>query len=125
MTELDLNQLFDIAQATDLLDLVEISLCQAHQREAAEVLVKLQQDCGIAIDQAMNGAGDIAAGPESAKLIAAYRPPTKERITDFSRGLEEKLSNASLYKKYVAFLDESGLSTHAPLSTLSKQNFTP
>jgi hypothetical protein len=73
----------------------------------------------------MNGLDSIAAGPESAKLIAAYRPPTKERFIDFSRGLEEKLSNPSLYKKYVAFLDESGLSTHVPPPALSKKNFTP
>jgi hypothetical protein len=125
MTGLDLNQLFNIAQATDLLDLVEVSLHQAHQSKAAGVLMKLQQDCGIATDRAMSGADDIAAGPESAKLIAAYIPPTKERITDFTLHLEEKLSNALLYKRYVDFLDASGLSTHTPAPILSKKNFTP
>jgi hypothetical protein len=125
MTGLDLNQLFDIAQAKDLLDLIDFSLHQAHQSEAAEALMKLQQDCGVAIDRAMSGADDIAAGPESAKIIAAYIPPTKERITDFSRDLEEKLSNAPLFKKYIDFLDASGLSTHAPAPTLSKKSLNP
>ena len=125
MTELNLNQLFDVAQATDLLDAVEHALRQTNHNQVADELVKLQQDCGIAIDQEINGTTEIAAGPESAKLIAAYVPPTIERISDLSRHLEEKLTNPPLYKNYVAFLDTSTLSMAPPARSKPRQSFKP
>tara|TARA_R110002124_G_scaffold64985_2_gene177524 strand:- start:326155 stop:326400 length:246 start_codon:yes stop_codon:yes gene_type:complete len=74
MTELNLNQLFDIVHASNLLDSIEESLRLSGQNDAADTLVKLQQDCAVAIDQEMSGHDSIPAGPESARFIATYSP---------------------------------------------------
>ena len=81
MSQLDLNTLFQIAEASDLFDRVEAQMRAAGHTSVADEIVKLQQDAGLEINREMTGPDEEPApGPETAALRAAYRPTSPERL---------------------------------------------
>jgi len=65
-----------------LLDSAEGALRTMGEENAADAIVKLQQDVGVQIDRQMNGfdENEPAPGPETARLNAAYEPVTDVRL---------------------------------------------
>jgi hypothetical protein len=78
MPQLDLDSMFVIAEAGPLLDKV----AEAVPADVSKRLMKLQQDIGLEIDHEMTGAplSGPGEGPESAALLAAYRPVNLNRL---------------------------------------------
>ncbi|MDP2204722.1 MAG: hypothetical protein Q8K65_00265 [Alphaproteobacteria bacterium] len=102
----DLDRLWVIAESAPFLDSVEKALRQDAKAALADQLNKLQQDAGLAIDREMGGwrDGDVAPGPETAALRAAYEPVTAERL-----GLLRQISphlEAGQKKQMAALIDK-------------------
>lgn len=78
----DLDRLWVIAESAPFLDGVENALRRDAKDALADQLNKLQQDAGLAIDREMGGwhDGDVAPGPATAALRAAYEPVTTARL---------------------------------------------
>lgn len=85
MTELDLDQLFAIAELSPALDGVEDRLRRAGHVAQADALNKLQRDAGVAIDRALGGdeADEVPPGPQTARLVNGYEPVTAARAVLF------------------------------------------
>lgn len=78
----DLDRLWVIAENAPFLDGVENILRREGKGALADQINKLQQDVGLAIDREMGGwhDGDVAPGPATAALRAAYEPVTMARL---------------------------------------------
>jgi hypothetical protein len=102
----DLDRLWVIAESAPFLDRIENTLRRDAKVALADQLNKLQQDAGLAIDREMGGwhDGDVAPGPETAALRAAYEPVTAERL-----GLLRQISphlESEQQKKMVVLVDK-------------------
>lgn len=80
MSNLSLDDLFVLAEASCALDRVEKDLRDRHRTGQANVLHKLQQDAGVAIAREMDPGYDPKAGQETAKLDRAFAPVTRGRV---------------------------------------------
>lgn len=83
MKPLNLDELFIIAEATPVLEQVEAALRQSGSAETADRLNKLMQDTGVKIDREMRGfeENELAPGPQTAALNAAYEPVNSGRLS--------------------------------------------
>ena len=122
MSELGLNELFTIAQASPVLDQVEAELTNSGKEMQARALHKLQADAGVQIDREMSGFDEnepaVAPGPETARLNAAYEPVTVSRL-DLLGQVQESLSTKGLKDSVGELIQELNL-TDIPLSPVTK-----
>lgn len=96
MTEkIDLDILFLLAENEPLWSEIEGELRATGLDERANFLLKLQQDAGLEIEWEMNGKDEVAPGPETARLWAAYEPLSLARLNILHQ-LVNDISDSSL-----------------------------
>lgn len=81
---LSLDELMPLIEASPLLDQVEAALHKTDKKEAADKLLKLQQDAGIDVQKSF-GIYDPKAGSQTAGLDSAYQEVTAARFNSVLR----------------------------------------
>ena len=116
------NALFQLAEAAPVLDKTEAALRLCGNKDAADALLKLQQDVGVTIDREFNGYDPAAPapGPETARLNAAYKPVTPERLSGALRASYAALPDGEAKKEFGVFLETVALPVPVPAEAKAK-----
>lgn len=115
MSELSLDKLFVIAEASPVLDKVEAQLRAEGKDAAADALVKLQQDAGLEIDNEMTGSfSQTPSGPQTAKLMMEYQAVTYDRVVAVLSDSYAGLANADDKKMIMDVIHDLGPAAAKP-----------